>query len=185
MYGFPTRFVFKSRFSALRATCLKHGLTPAACGAALLAPASPGRTALRKRSEESPLLEREVQRFIKASTTVKARSPSVFRGGARRFSRYTMQSASRFLHEARARRQLDSIRRRESEILLPSLLWFDFIAARCCSCRSVARVFVSIVSRLLSFLAWHDRKDHADVCVVVCGLSRGQSFKVRKARSKI
>ena len=66
--------------------------------------------------------------------------------------------------------------------LLPSLLWFDFIAARCCSCRSVARVFVSIVSRLLSFLAGHDRKDHADVCVVVCGLSRGQSFKVRKAR---
>ena len=112
----------------------------------------------------------------------KARSPSVFRGGTRRFSRYTMQSASRLLHEARARRQLDSISRRESEILLPSLLWFDFIALRCCSCRSVARVYFSIVWRLLSCLAWHDRKDHADVCVVVCGLSRGQSFKVRKAR---
>ena len=119
---------------------------------------------------------------LKLPHKCKARNPSVFCGGARRFSRYTMQSASRLLHEARARRQLNSSSRRESEILLPSLLWFDFIAARCCSCRSVARVFVSIVWRLLSFLAWHDRKDHADVCVVVCGLSRGQSFKVRKAR---
>ena len=39
-----------------------------------------------------------------------------------------MQQASQFLHKARARRQLNSISRRESEILLPSLLWFDFIA---------------------------------------------------------
>ena len=131
MYGFPTHSVFKSRFSALRATCSKDGLTPAACGAALLAPASPGRTAMRKRSKESTLLEREVQRFIQASTTVKSSQPFSFSWGARRFSRYIMQSASRLLHEARARRQLNSISRRESEILLPSLLWFDFIAARC------------------------------------------------------
>ena len=85
MYGFPARSVFKSRFSALRATCLKHGLTPAACGAALLAPASPGRTALRKRSQQSPLLEREVQRFIKASTTVKSSQPFSFSWGGEAF----------------------------------------------------------------------------------------------------
>ena len=112
----------------------------------------------------------------------KARSPSFLVGGRGVFRDDAMQQASQLLHKARARRHLNSSSRRESEILLPSLLWFDFIAARCCSCRSVARVFVSIVSRLLSFLAGHDRKDHADVCVVVCGLSRGQSFKVRKAR---
>ena len=112
----------------------------------------------------------------------KARSPSVFRGGTRRFSRYTMQSASRLLHEARARRQLNSISRRESEILLPSLLWFDFIAASVVlAVRWRGCIFLSF-DVFKSFLAWHDRKDHADVCVVVCGLSRGQSFKVRKAR---
>ena len=86
MYGFPiTHSVFKSRFQPLRVTCLKDGLTPAACGAALLAPASPGRTALRKRSKESPLLEREVQRFIKASTTVKSSQPFSFSWGGEAF----------------------------------------------------------------------------------------------------
>ena len=35
---------------------------------------------------------------------------------------------AQLLHKARARRHLNSSSRRESEILLPSLLWFDFIA---------------------------------------------------------
>ena len=119
---------------------------------------------------------------LKLPHKCKARSPSFLVGGRGVFRDDAMQQASQLLAQGASSKT--------SELQQPawvrdsapksSLVWF--YCCRCGSCRSVARVFVSIVWRLISCLAWHDRKHHADMCVWICSLSRGQIFNVPKAR---
>ena len=112
----------------------------------------------------------------------KARSPSFLVGGRGVFRDDTMQQASQFLHKARARRQLNSISRRESEILLPSLLWFDFIAVRVVrAVRWRGCLFLSFDVLYLALLG--TTASITQICAF--GYAACHEFKVLKCRKRV